>query len=96
MSSEGNNAAGLSGISSEMPEISREELRPRLSDPALKIVDVLPESSYVEWHIPGALSLPLELVASRARERTRLLERSNVPRRYRRLDGLGRTNGECV
>lgn len=51
-----------------MSEISREELRRRLNDPALTIVDVLPESSYVEWHIPGALSLPLELVASRARE----------------------------
>jgi rhodanese-related sulfurtransferase len=51
-----------------MPEISREELRQRLSDPALTIADVLPASSYVEWHIPGAVSLPLEQVASRARE----------------------------
>ncbi len=69
MSSEGNTATVLSGISPETPEISREELRPRLGDRTLTIVDVLPESSYVEWHIPGALSLPLELVASRARER---------------------------
>ena len=29
---------------------------------------MLPESSYVEWHIPGAVNIPLELVASRARE----------------------------
>ncbi len=51
-----------------MPEISREELHRRLGDPALTIVDVLPESSYVEWHIPGAVSLPLEQVVNRARE----------------------------
>jgi rhodanese-related sulfurtransferase len=68
LSTEGNTAAILSETASETPEISREELRERLSDPTLTIVDVLPESSYVEWHIPGALSLPLELIASRARE----------------------------
>jgi 3-mercaptopyruvate sulfurtransferase SseA len=54
--------------SSAMPEISREELRRRLHDSSLKIVDVLPETSYVEVHIPGALSLPLEQLANRARE----------------------------
>jgi rhodanese-related sulfurtransferase len=48
--------------------ISREELRRRLHDSSLTIVDVLPEASYVEAHIPGALSLPLEQLASRARE----------------------------
>jgi rhodanese-related sulfurtransferase len=53
--------------SSAVPEISREELRRRLHDPSLKIVDVLPEASYVEAHIPGALSLPLEQLANRAR-----------------------------
>ena len=68
MSSEGSTATVVCGISSDIPEISREELRRRLSDPALRIVDVLPESSYVEWHIPGAVNIPLELVASRARE----------------------------
>lgn len=54
--------------SSDVPEISREEIHRRLHDSSLTIVDVLPESSYVEAHIPGALSLPLEMVASRARE----------------------------
>ena len=58
------NAADFSGI----PAISREELRRRLHDSSLTIVDVLPEASYVEAHIPGALSLPLEQLASRARE----------------------------
>jgi len=64
LSSEGNTAA----ILPETPEISREEIRRRLHDPALTIVDVLPASSYVEWHIPGAVGLPLELLASHARE----------------------------
>jgi rhodanese-related sulfurtransferase len=53
---------------SDVPEISREELNRRLHDSSLTIVDVLPEVSYVEAHIPGALSLPLEQVANRARE----------------------------
>ncbi len=54
--------------SSDVPEISREELRRRLHDSSLTIVDVLPEASYLVAHIPGALNLPLEMLASRARE----------------------------
>ena len=61
---EGNTAANLS----DMQEISREELRRRLRDSSLTIVDVLPAESYAAGHIPGALSVPLELVGSRARE----------------------------
>jgi rhodanese-related sulfurtransferase len=48
--------------------IDRGELRRRLHDSSLTIVDVLPEVSYVEAHIPGAINLPLEEVSSRARE----------------------------
>jgi rhodanese-related sulfurtransferase len=54
--------------SSDVPEISREELQRRLHDSSLTIVDVLPEASYVEAHVPGALNLPLEQLASRARQ----------------------------
>lgn len=54
--------------SSEVSEISRDELQRRLHDFSLTIVDVLPEASYVEAHVPGALNLPLEQLASRARE----------------------------
>jgi rhodanese-related sulfurtransferase len=54
--------------SSEVFEISRDELQRRLHDFSLTIVDVLPEASYVEAHVPGALNLPLEQLASRARE----------------------------
>jgi len=64
MASEVNAAAN----SSDVPEISREELQRRLHDSSLTILDVLPEASYVDAHIPGALSLPLEQLASRARE----------------------------
>lgn len=52
---------------SDIPEISRDELRRRLKDPSLKIVDVLPAESYANGHIPGAISLPLERVAGEAR-----------------------------
>ena len=55
-------------ISSDVPEISREELRSRLKSASLTIVDVLPAESYAAGHIPGAISLPLESVASQARE----------------------------
>ena len=55
-------------LSSDVPEISREELRSRLKSASLTIVDVLPAESYAAGHIPGAISLPLESVASKARE----------------------------
>lgn len=52
----------------DVPQISREEIRRRLSDPSLTIVDVLPASSYAETHIPGAINLPLEDIRDRASE----------------------------
>jgi rhodanese-related sulfurtransferase len=55
-------------VLSDVPEITREELQRRLQDPSLTIVDVLPAESYAAGHIAGALSLPLEQVASRAQE----------------------------
>ncbi len=64
MASESNTAAKLS----DAQEISRNELRRRLRDSSLTIIDVLPAESYAAAHIPGALSMPVELVASRARE----------------------------
>jgi rhodanese-related sulfurtransferase len=50
----------------EIPEISREELQKRLQTKSLTLVDVLPAESYASGHIPGAISLPLEDLASRA------------------------------
>jgi rhodanese-related sulfurtransferase len=49
-----------------IPEISREELQKRLRTKSLMLVDVLPAESYASGHIPTALSLPLDDLASRA------------------------------
>ena len=57
-----------SANSSNAHEISRDELRDRLRDPSLTIVDVLPQASYVEAHIPRAINIPLEQIPDRARE----------------------------
>ena len=63
-----NSKVNAAAILSDALEISREELRQRLHDPSLTIVDVLPAESYAVEHIPGALSIPLELVGSHARQ----------------------------
>ncbi|MGO9605749.1 MAG: rhodanese-like domain-containing protein [Candidatus Binataceae bacterium] len=52
----------------EVPEISLQELRKRLKSGAATLVDVLSPESYATGHIPGAVSLPLEQVLSRAPE----------------------------
>jgi rhodanese-related sulfurtransferase len=51
---------------SEILEISGEELQKRLQTKSLTLVDVLPAESYASGHIPGAISLPIEDLASRA------------------------------
>lgn len=58
----------LSAIPPDVPEISREELRSRLNTPSLTIVDVLPAESYAAEHIPGAINIPFDSIASRAPE----------------------------
>jgi rhodanese-related sulfurtransferase len=55
-------------IPSDLPEKSREELSQRLRSSSITVVDVLPEESYAASHIPGALNLPVEEIASRARD----------------------------
>jgi rhodanese-related sulfurtransferase len=49
-------------------EISREELLRRLKDSSLTIIDVLPQASFVEAHLPRAINIPLEQIQTRARE----------------------------
>ena len=51
-----------------VPEISRDEIRRRLHDSALVLVDVLPREMYAAEHIPGAINLPLAEVEERALE----------------------------
>lgn len=52
--------------SPDASEISREELRRRLFDPSLVLLDVLPAESYRSQHIAGAISLPLAELPRRA------------------------------
>jgi rhodanese-related sulfurtransferase len=52
----------------EVPEISRDEIRRRLHDPGLTLIDVLPHEAYAAEHIPGAMNLPLAEVEQRAPE----------------------------
>lgn len=61
-------AAGGERPFHEVPEISREELRARLRDPSLAIVNVLPREAFEEARIPGSRSLPLADIPARARE----------------------------
>ena len=59
--------SGIVHRSEDAPEISREELARRLRDPALVVVDVLPKESWAAAHIPGARSLPVADIPTRAR-----------------------------
>jgi rhodanese-related sulfurtransferase len=52
----------------EHQTISRDELRARLGDRSLIILDVLPKEAYAEAHIPGAISLPVAEIAAKARQ----------------------------
>jgi len=50
----------------EQDTISYEELRRRVAEGSLVVVDVLPRESWLAEHIPGALSLPLAELPERA------------------------------
>ena len=52
----------------EVREIARDEIRRRLGDSTLLLVDVLPRESYAAEHISGALNLPLAEVEKHALE----------------------------
>ncbi|HEX5605760.1 MAG TPA: rhodanese-like domain-containing protein [Candidatus Binatia bacterium] len=54
--------------SNEHQMISRDELRARLRDRSLIILDVLPKGAYAEAHIPSAVSLPLAEIETKARQ----------------------------
>jgi rhodanese-related sulfurtransferase len=46
--------------------ISREEIRRRLSDQGLTIVNVLPREAWRNQRIPGSISLPLDEIPDKA------------------------------
>ncbi len=50
----------------EVREISRDEIRRRLDETTLLLVDVLPREAYAAEHISGAINLPLAEVEHRA------------------------------
>jgi rhodanese-related sulfurtransferase len=50
----------------EVREVSRDEVKRRLDDPTLLVVDVLPCEAYAAEHIPRAVNLPLAEVEQRA------------------------------
>jgi rhodanese-related sulfurtransferase len=52
----------------DVVEVSLRELQQGLRDKSLIVVDVLPSEAYASGHIPGAISLPLAEVSSRAHE----------------------------
>jgi len=62
----------------EQTRVSHNELLQRLQDPWLSLVDVLPQESYVEAHIPGAISLPLTEIRVNGRSVLRDLNREIV------------------
>jgi len=55
-------------LEEETPEVSREEIARRLREPQFTLIDVLPTASYSVEHIPGALSMPLEVLKQRVAE----------------------------
>lgn len=54
------------GLDHRQAVISRDELRARLLDQRLVLVDVMPEETYSDGHIPGAIHLPLAAIETRA------------------------------
>ena len=50
-----------------MIEISREEVRSRLKDPRLLLLNVLPRAAFEEARIPGSVNLPVAEIPSKAR-----------------------------
>jgi rhodanese-related sulfurtransferase len=48
-------------------EISRKEIRARLQDPALLLVNVMPKETFEAEHIPRSINLPLAEIEKCAR-----------------------------
>jgi rhodanese-related sulfurtransferase len=48
------------------PAISHDELRSRLRDRALAVVNVMPAETYADGHIPSSINLPVAEIESKA------------------------------
>ncbi|MBI1930712.1 rhodanese-like domain-containing protein [Candidatus Poribacteria bacterium] len=64
MSSYQPEANPLQGVS----EISRDEVRKRLNDPSLVLVNGLPREAFAVEHIPASINLPVSQINQKARE----------------------------
>jgi rhodanese-related sulfurtransferase len=64
--------------SESIRHVSREEIRSRLGDPSLALVDVLPAEAFASGHIPGSLSLPIAQINERAPQLLRDLDQEIV------------------
>ncbi len=51
-----------------IPDISRDEVRKRLNDSSLVVVNVLPREAFAVEHIPGSINLPVSQINQKARE----------------------------
>jgi rhodanese-related sulfurtransferase len=51
---------------SRIPDVSRDEVRARLHDRSMTLINVLPRETFEAAHIPGSINLPLSEVESRA------------------------------
>ena len=54
-------------VDAPIPEVLRAEVEARIDDPSWVLVDVLPEASFAQAHLPGAVNLPVEEISARAR-----------------------------
>ena len=61
-------AADYLGDRTSLEEMTREQLAARLGDGDLVVLDVRPPPEYAAAHIPGAVSLPVDVLARRLRE----------------------------
>jgi rhodanese-related sulfurtransferase len=48
--------------------LSHDEVRRRLQDPALLILNVMPKEVYDDGHIPGSINLPVAEIETKARQ----------------------------
>jgi rhodanese-related sulfurtransferase len=57
----GENSAGVSTV-------TREQIRARLQDPSLVLVNVMPKETFEAGHIPRSINLPVAAIEEKARQ----------------------------
>lgn len=85
-----------------MKTIKRDELKEKLDNNEVKLVDVLNEEDYNQEHIKGAINIPLERIGTEAKDKFNKDDQivvycsnfdcSASPAAAKKLDGLGFKN----